>query len=169
MSYQTILRTLIASGIVVGAVAALSPAAFAVGDNGIQSGNIANIETVDYTAGGTVTITPNAAQTNQDFGSVNVKSNSPTGWDLTVGSLNTSKLLNADTDEEIAYTLQIGAFSGAAGTVASPVSVRNETTLTCAADTGCAIPVKGSIPATESNGKSAGIYSDTLTFTLTNQ
>lgn len=49
MSIQTVLRTLIASGFVVGAVtAAFSPAAFAASDNDTQQGTITAIENVNY-------------------------------------------------------------------------------------------------------------------------
>jgi hypothetical protein len=169
MSYQTILRTLIASGIVVGAVAALSPAAFAATDNATQSGSITAIETVDYVAGPSLTIVPNTLQADQNFGSVQVQSNSNNGWTLAVASTNGSVLKNGAI-AAIAYTLKVDGAAVDVSTAATPVNTSlDPASLTAAAGTGNNYLVKGSIAAIDSNGKPAGTYSDTLTFTLTNK
>ncbi len=169
MSIKTILRTVIASGFVVGAVAALSPVAFAASSNGTQSGSITTIETVAYTAGPSLTIAPNTLQADQDFGSVQVQSNSNNGWTLAVASTNGSILKNGAI-ASIAYTLKVDGTAVDVSTAATNVNTSlNPGSLTAAAGTGNNYLVKGSIAATDSNGKPAGTYSDTLTFTLTNK
>lgn len=169
MSIKAILRTIIASGLVVGAVAALSPAAFAVDtDGGNQSGEVPVIETVDYTPGGSLAIVPNTAQPDTNFGSVNVQSNANNGWTLAVASTNGSLLKNGAI-ASIAYTLKVGGAAVNVSTPAAPVTALSPTVLTAAADPGVDYPVLGSIAAADSNGKPSGTYSDTLTFTLTNK
>lgn len=170
MSIKTIRRTFIASSFVLGAVAAaLSPAAFAATSNDTQSGSITAIENVTYAAGPSLTIVPNTAQNDQDFGSVQVQSNSNNGWTLAVASTNGSILKNG-TIASIAYTLKVDGTAVDVSTATTPVNTSlNPTTLTAAAGTGNNYLVKGSIAAAASNGKAAGTYSDTLTFTLTNK
>jgi hypothetical protein len=168
MSIQTILRTLIASGVVVGAVAALSPVAFAATDNDTQSGSITAIETVNYTAGGSLTIVPNTAQNDTNFGSVNVQSNANGGWILAVASTNGSILKNGAI-ADIAYTLKVDGAGVDVSTPATPITAKDVSVLTAAGTGGVNYPVLGTIAAADSNGKPAGTYSDTLTFTLTNK
>jgi hypothetical protein len=169
MTIQTIRRTFIASGIALGAVAAaFSPAAFAASNAGDQSGSITTIETVAYTPATVFTITPNATMTDQSFGSVNVQSNSNTGWKLEVASTNGSFLKNGAI-ATIPYSLTVGGVSTNVSTAAAPVVAKNVAILTDAGSGGGNYPVLGTLTATDTNGKPAGTYVDTLTFTLTNQ
>lgn len=179
MSIKTILRTVIASGFVVGTVAALSPAAFAV-DNvsgGGVSGGIAPIEKVTFTSGSAVTVDPVSGMTASVLGSVKVQSNDYDGWKLQVKSANGAKLIDAVSTAQIIYSLGVGSYTPNVSVAATDVDVMTEPTSTgganprCAiADTAeCAYNVKGTITAGNAAGKPAGTYSDTLTFTLTNQ
>lgn len=173
MSIQTVLRSLIASGLVLGSVSsAFAPAAFAATDNDTQSGQILPIETVNYTAAPTFTITPDSLMTDQGFGSVNVQSNANAGWTLAVASTNGSLLQHttiAGAPGQIAYTLKVDGTTVNVGTAAAVVTAKDVSALTCAATGGCNYTVQGTIAAAASNGKPAGTYSDVLTFTLTNK
>lgn len=172
MSIKSILRTVIASGFVVGAFAALSPAAFAA-DNisgGDVTGNITAIQHTAYTAATTATtIVPNTDQSNLDFGSVNVQSNANNGWTLAVASANGSSLKNGSIGT-IAYALQVdGVPVTGLTTPAASVTAKDVSGLTASATGGANYAVTGAIAATASNGQPAGTYTDTLTFTLTNK
>ncbi len=169
MSFQTIRRTVIASGIALGAVAAaFSPAAFAATDNDTQSGSIAPIESVNYTPAGVLTIVPNTLQADTNFGSVNVQSNANGGWTLEVASTNGSILQNGSI-ADIAYTLKVAGNTVDVSAAGTPDIAKDVSVLTAAATGGANYAVLGSIAAADSNGKPHGTYSDTLTFTLTNK
>jgi hypothetical protein len=169
MSIQTIRRAFIASGIALGAVAAVfSPAAFAATSAGEQAGSITSVETVLYTPAAVFTITPNLTMTDQSFGVVNVQSNSVTGWNLQVASTNGSTLNNGAI-ATIPYTLTVGGATTNVGTAATPVTAQSFAVLTNAATGGGNYSVLGTIAALDTNGKPSGTYTDTLTFTLTNQ
>lgn len=171
MSIKTILRNVIASGFVVGTFAALSPAAFAATSNDTQSGTVAPIGTVSYTAGPSLTITPNVDQTDTDFGSVNVQSNSNAGWTLEVASANGSMLKNTGVTPvaTISYTLKVGGTSVDVSTAGTAVTAKDVSVLTDSADGGHDYAVQGTIAAAASDGRPSGTYEDTLTFTLTNK
>lgn len=170
MSIKNILRNVIASGFVVGAFAALSPAVFAATSSDTQSGTVAPIGTVSYTAGPSLTITPNAEQIDTNFGSVNVQSNSNAGWTLEVASANGGVLKNtAVATATIPYSLKVGGTSVDVSAAGVPDTAKDVSVLTNAAAGGGNYAVQGTIAAADSNGRPSGTYQDTLTFTLTNK
>jgi hypothetical protein len=171
MSIRNFFRTLTASGLVLSSALAFSPLAFAATDSsGNQQGEMQPIESIGYTPSAKFNLTPGVVMTDQDFGSVNVRSNSNTGWKLEVASTKGGLLEHATlTGTTIAYTLKVAGTSVDVSTPAAKAEAKNVTALTCAATGGCNYTVLGSIAASASDGKPSGTYQDTLTFTLTNQ
>jgi hypothetical protein len=126
------------------------------------------IEAIDYTPGSSFSFNPIAGNPNQDFGSVNLQSDSSTGWILQVRSLNHSALKHSASNYTINYTLTV---DGASVDLSSGnnVMAKTTTTLTCNQPDVCRYPIQGTINAGAIDGKPAGAYSDTLIFTLLNQ
>lgn len=114
---------------------------------------------------------PNTLQTDEDFGSVNVQSNDNAGWTLEVASTNGSYLENASVTPvaQIPYSLKVGGTAVTVSTALAKATVKDVSVLTDAAAGGGDYAVKGTIAAADSNGRPAGTYQDTLTFTLTNK
>lgn len=124
---------------------------------------------VHYTPSSTFTLNVTAGNSNQDFGTVHVQSESPTGWILKVRSTQGGTLRHDTSAYTIPYVLTID------GDVVSPlaggndVTIRTTSTLTCAPPTGCNLPVRATIVASDIQSRPAGPYLDTLVFTLISQ
>ena len=139
-----------------------------LGLSGLETRPAAALEVVQYTAGTPFTFNPVEGNPNQDFGTVNVQSESATGWRLQVRSLNHGGLKYATSNDTIPYTLTV---DGASVDLSSgnDVTAKTTATLTCNQPGVCTYPIQGTIGAGAIDGKPAGAYSDTLVFTLINQ
>ncbi len=124
------------------------------------------LETVSYTPGSPFTFNLMSGNPNQDFGTVNVQSDSPNGWTLKVRSQHQGALKHTSSLYTIQYSLTIdGTLVDLTGPDATAKTV---TVPSCYEPGGCHYPLQGTIGAVEINGKPAGAYADTLTFTLIN-
>ena len=164
-------RTLAASALLIGASVWVAPIAKAADDNGTVSGEVAAINTVDYTAPNQFTLDPTNGNTDQDFGSVVIQNNDNDGWTLTVTSTNNGNLNNA-TFGNIPYT-DFEANRGA-GVIDVTITggadtIEDVAALTCADSTGCTYAITADIAGAAIDGMAAGVYSDLLTFTLTSK
>lgn len=128
----------------------------------------AALEVVQYTAADNFTLNVATGNPNQDFGTVHIQSDSPTGWILRVRSTNQGALKHSASNSTIPYILRIDGDMINNLDSGNDVTVRTTSTLTCNAPNGCNLPVRASIVASEVDGKPSGQYSDTLIFTLTN-
>lgn len=126
------------------------------------------LELIQYTPGTPFTFNPITGNPNQDFGTVNVQSESATGWSLQVRSLNHGALKYTTSSHTIPYMLTI---DGASVDLSSgnDVTAKTTATLTCNQPGGCNYPAQGTIGAGAIDGKPAGAYADTLIFTIINQ
>jgi hypothetical protein len=171
MIRQTARRILVATTLILGASATLSPLAFAASENGgDQQGEMPAQETVAYTPATKFNFTAGTDMIGQSFGQVNVFSNSNAGWLLEVKSLQGGKLQHTTIGTaNIGYALSV---DGVAATVSTPDTYGNAkdvNTLTCAAVGGCNYNVTADILGVDSDGKPTGTYQDTITFRLTNK
>jgi hypothetical protein len=109
----------------------------------------------------TVTLDLTATQTNTTIASVFEKSNSATGYDITVSSANAGKLVNsaavAGITGEVPYTLE---YDGVADVLNNPVPSRVNTT--AGKESIVRISYTG-VPATD---LAAGTFNDVVTFTI---
>jgi len=125
-------------------------------------------EVVGYTPGNPFYFNPTVGNTNENFGNVNVQSDSSTGWILKVRSANQSALKHVGSNYRIQYSLTLDGLgvelSSGMDAIAKSVNIT-----TCLPPGGCNFPLQGTISVAEINGKPAGQYSDTLVFTLINQ
>jgi hypothetical protein len=117
----------------------------------------------------TVSITPNSngfdvtagtAITDQDIATISINSNDPNGYNVTLaGTHATSVLQNAAADETMAYTVKYNGAS-AIGLTDTATNVESVTTQTeGAVNRSLTLSIAGS----ESTGKSAEAFTDTIT------
>ena len=161
-------RTLAASILLIGASIWVAPIAKAASDNDTVSGEVAAINSVDYTAPGQFTLDPTNGNTDESFGSVTIQNNDNDGWTLTVTSTNSGNLNHA-TFGNIPYTdFEANRGGGAIDVTITggTDTVEDVSALTCADSTGCTYNITADIANTAIDGMAAGVYSDTLTFTL---
>ena len=120
------------------------------------------------TSGTAIPLTANTSLALTSVGNVNVKSNTYGGFKVEVESTNFG-LLKHSSGAGMAYNLNYN--SSDKGQITSKTVVEDIGALItdCADDTGCDRDVKISITQSEVQSKPAGLYSDTLTFTLTNK
>jgi len=183
-------RVLVASGLILGSTflfASNAKAADPQPAGGGIGGGVAPVSLLTYTAPAGVTLNPSGGNTDMAFGSVWLQNNSYAGWTLTVKSTNGSKLSNA-TYGNVAYTgLSATSTSSRLGSSANiDVSTANTAVnvynpiagalydtntgkLDCGDSTGCTITFTADIADSAINGKPAGDYAETLTFTLTSK
>ncbi len=170
MLRQTTRRVLLASTLLLGAGFGFSSSALAAENGSAQQGEMPIIETVTYSPATKFNFTANTAMTGQSFGTVNVQSNANAGWTLSVKSLKGAKLEHKTlTGTTIAYSLKVDGTGVDVSTADTYASAKDVSALTCAAAGGCDYNVTADITATESNGKPAGTYEDTITFKLVNK
>jgi len=119
------------------------------------------------------------------FGTVALQNNNYSGWVLSVASANAGNLKDTISGALVRYTAlsgssaKIGAstpitFSSTSAVSSydrGPDTLYNASTgmLTCGDSTGCSATFTADISAAAVDGKPAGNYADTLTFTLTNK
>ncbi len=139
-----------------------------LGVNLLDMRSMSALEAVDYAPGSSFAFNPTTGNLNQDFGMVNVQSDSSTGWILQVRSMNNSALKHAQSNATIHYTVTVDGTSVDLST-GNDTTAKTTTTLTCNLPGVCNYPVQGTISAGEIDGKPAGSYADTLVFTIINQ
>lgn len=133
--------------------------------NSTQSVNA--LDVVSYTPGKPFRFNPISGNPNQDFGTVTIQSDNPTGWVLRVRSNNQGAFRHSGSVYTIQYSLTVD------GTVVdlsdAEATAKVSTTSLCYEPGGCSYSLQGTMTAAEIDGKPAGSYTDTLTFTLINQ
>lgn len=136
---------------------------FATTDSVVITGTVQPVLSITIASGSpSFDITPGAAVTDQDIGTITINSNNPDGYDVTLVAANSAGLINSDADEAIAYTLRYNG--GSAITVGtSTTNVENVTSATAGAVTRT---LTLSISAIETAGKSAEAFSDTITMEI---
>jgi hypothetical protein len=138
----------------------LSPV-LAATDSVTVTANIQEVVTVSITPNSnSFSVTAGTAVTDQDIATISINSNDPNGYDVTLaGSNATSVLENGDLDETMAYTVKYN--SGTAIEMSTTATnVENVTTQTDGAvDRSLTLSIAGS----ESTGKSAEAFTDTIT------
>ncbi|PZO37785.1 MAG: hypothetical protein DCF19_18150 [Pseudanabaena frigida] len=120
------------------------------------------------TSGTAIPLTANTALVLTSVGNVNVKSNTYGGFKVEVESTNNG-LLKHSSGAGMAYNLNYNSSDTGQITTKAVVEDNGALITDCADDTGCDRDVKISISQSEVVSKPAGLYSDTLTFTLTNK
>jgi hypothetical protein len=164
-------RVLLASGLAISSVV-LPLTAMAAGDFSFE---LEETSTLTWTPeSSTQDLTLYTAQDETVIGSINIESNDIAGFTVGVTSNNQGilKTGGGTTDEQIPYTLYYGPEGGtlASITLTSGVGTKDEPfNSECASQGGCNRDVAISALGTAVNGKAHGVYTDTLTFTLTNK
>jgi len=164
-------RFTIASILLIGASFVVSPVARANSDT--VGGTVNAVNTVTFTGAGTAgAIDVAAGATDFVLGDIDIQNNDPDGWTLNVQSANGGKLMF--NTNEITYTgLNIDAIAGATITpVNLAVANTDEEIITAAYDAAVAAGVSNVSVHADIAGSQhvpAGIYTDTLTFTITNK
>jgi hypothetical protein len=120
------------------------------------------------TSGTAIPLTANTSLALTSVGNVNVKSNTYGGFKVEVESTNLG-LLKHSSGAGMAYSLNYNSSDKGQITTKTVVEDNGALITDCADDTGCDRDVKISITQSEVQSKPAGLYSDTLTFTLTNK
>jgi hypothetical protein len=173
-------RVLLASGLVLTSLVGFGSSAFANPTNTESGGIGAELpekQLLTWTPdAGNVSLTAYTAQAETKVGVVNVESNDIAGFIVTVTSTNKGilKTGTGTTDEQIAYTLHYGETGSTsevtidAGTGQGTAETKSALIVGCASEGGCNRDVSISATKGAINGKAHGIYTDTLTFTLTN-
>ncbi|WP_008313430.1 hypothetical protein [Leptolyngbya sp. PCC 6406] len=124
---------------------------------------------VQYTPSNTFTLNVTIGNSQEDFGTVHIQSDSPNGWILQVRSTQGGALRHSIYSYTIPYSLTVDGELISNLSSGNDITVRTTSTLTCDAPVGCTFPVQATLIASEVNGKPAGPYLDTLVFTLINQ
>jgi hypothetical protein len=176
-------QVLLASGLVLTSLVGFGSAAFADPGNSEDDGigvQVPEVEILTWTASATPgspeQLTLYTALNETVVGNVNVKSNDAAGFTVAVTSANQGILKTGDgvaSYLQMPYTLYYGPTGSTAsvtldegeGTAETPTALISA----CASSTGCDRDVAISVQQSDVNGKAHGIYSDTLTFTLTNK
>jgi len=174
MLTKTFRNTLVASSLLMGSSLLVSlPALAQVSDGDTVGGTVQAVNTIDFVPTATTqAITGGAAVTDFSMGTLSIQNNDPDGWTLNVQSANAGKLMF--NTNQIAYTgLEIGAIAGATpAAVTLSTANTDEEILNAVYDVDVADGVTGvTVTADIASGQfvPAGLYTDTLTFTLTSK
>lgn len=124
---------------------------------------------IDYIPSSIFTLSLSAGNSNQDFGTVHIQSDSATGWVLMVRSAQGGSLYHGTYPSAVPYSLTVDGIQVSSLVGGADVTALTASTLTCPPPTGCTLPVRATALASDIAGKPAGSYSDTLVFTLINQ
>ncbi len=124
---------------------------------------------IDYIPSSTFTLSLSTGNSNQDFGTVHIQSDSATGWVLLVRSTQRGNLSHGTHSSAVPYTLTVDGLQVSSLASGSDVTALTTSTLTCPPPTGCNLPVRATALASDIAEKPSGSYSDTLVFTLINQ
>ncbi len=118
--------------------------------------------------GSPINLTANTALALTSVGNVNVQSNTIGGFKVEVESANAGALKRVGSTELMVYSLNYN--NADQGQIATKKVVENSGfDSNCADESGCDRNVKISISQSQVQSRPAGLYSDMLTFTLTNQ
>jgi hypothetical protein len=140
-----------------------STTALSATDSVLVTGTVQEVITVVISGGSPAfSITPEIA-VDILVGTITINSNDPDGYDVTLKSDNTGGLKNGDADETIAYQV---SYDGNADItlVTTTTNVETVTTATTAGEVTRALRLK--IAGTESKGKSAEDFTDTITMEI---
>ncbi|MBD2189225.1 hypothetical protein [Pseudanabaena mucicola] len=118
--------------------------------------------------GSPINLSPNTALALTSVGNVNVKSNTSGGFKVEVESANAGALKRLGGTELMVYSLNYNDVDQGQITIKKVVE-NSGFDSNCADDSGCDRNVKISISQSQVQSRPAGLYSDMLTFTLTNQ
>jgi hypothetical protein len=135
--------------------------ALAATDSITVSANIQEVVSVSITGNSnSFDVTAGSAISDQDIATITINSNDADGYDVTLAGTNATSILeNADTDETMAYTVSYNGGTDI-GLTTSPTNVENVTAQTEGEVTRS---LTLSISASESVGKSAESFTDTIT------
>lgn len=118
--------------------------------------------------GSPINLTANTALALTSVGNVNVQSNTIGGFKVEVESANAGALKRVGSTELMVYSLNYNNVDQ--GQITTKKVVENSGfDSNCADESGCNRNVKISISQSQVQSRPAGLYSDMLTFTLTNQ
>lgn len=134
----------------------------------LGSGAAEGLETVSFYPSSSFILNPTVGNPNQVFGTINIRSDSSAGWVLQVRSLNSSTIRDAVSGATIQYSLRVDGNVVNNLSSGNSVTVMSTSTLTCNGVEGCTYVIEGTLLAGHIDGKAAATYTDTLTFTLTN-
>jgi hypothetical protein len=118
--------------------------------------------------GSPINLSPNTALALTSVGNVNVKSNTIGGFKVEVESANGGALKRSGGAELMVYSLNYNDVDQGQITIKKVVE-NSGFDSNCADESGCDRNVKISISQSQVQSRPAGLYSDMLTFTLTNQ
>jgi len=161
-------RTILAIGLVTGAMTAFTSTAKAAGNdiyvNNPPVGSVAFTQTAG-SLGSSIAISATTGLPSTKIGTLNVQSNDSLGYTVTASSTNNGsfKLGSAS----LAYTMQFAAFDAPITTVGTAIEDLSALDANSSAAGGQTRDVKVAIATSELSGKPAGDYSDTITFTYT--
>jgi hypothetical protein len=174
---SSVFRRLITSGLALSSITAFSAPAFANTIAAISlSGYVPTILEVTNEVNIAVPLDSSSVN-NQSVGSATLKSNSSTGYTVTVRSANDGVLKMISSPEHtvhsVLYTFSYDGQSMASlkGSLASPLIVEKKLGLdsdvrACAINRGCQRSLSINVNSLEANGKPAGTYTDTLKFDI---
>ncbi|WOD41166.1 hypothetical protein [Nodosilinea sp. E11] len=181
MFAKTFRNTLIASGVLVGASLIAGPAALAAPDAdpatsaGAANSTSATVELINrvtFVPALTTTVQPVTTQTDMAFplGTVAIRNNHVNGWNLNVASANSGKLKMGTTHELSYSAITLAETADITEAIINPASGgilgTGDFSARVAGGTE-AINVSASL--TVPSNVAAGVYTDTLTFTLTSK
>ncbi|WLT38256.1 hypothetical protein NON20_22655 [Synechocystis sp. B12] len=167
-------RVLLASGLVLTSLVGFGSSAFAETTGGGDINfNLPEVHELTWTQSIAADGSPQALQLYNDFasiklGTINVKSNVATGFKVTVTSANEGIIQVGSTPatyQKMNYTLVYGSTTLDLSTGSAVGETYSALQPTCAESDGCSTDVN--IAVSGVTGKAAGLYEDTLTFTLT--
>ena len=180
MFAKTFRNSLLASSLLIGTSLLVGPAAMADESgptnvsSGSSSGEIEVISTIEFTPNANGEINRAVSSPNYDLGTLAVTNNNYHGWILEVASANGGQLVIEGGGHEIEYTaVTTGGIGASEATARTLANANTEYQLhDFGFDSEVANGVTG-VPVTATLGNTqnvpAGVYSDTLTFTLTSK
>lgn len=133
-------------------------------DTVLITGTVQSVLTVavDTSGGGnSFTITPGVAVTSQAIGTVNINSNSPTGYDVTLTGTHATSVLQDSGSNTIAYTATYNG--GSPQNITTTATNVESSTSTTAGQVGRALTLDITAGASVGKPATAGGYTDTIT------
>lgn len=154
------LKSLIAGS----ALGLLATQSMAATDTVAITGTVSSVLTVsaDTSGGGnSFTITPGVAVTSQALATININSNSPTGYDVTLTGTHGTSVLQDSGSNTIAYTATYNG--GSAQNITTTASNVESSTSTTAGAVGRALTLDIAAGASVGKPATVGGYTDTIT------
>jgi hypothetical protein len=157
---KSIFRSLLAGSV----LGLLGTQAMAASDTVLVTGTVLSVLTIaaDTSGGGnSFNITPGVAVSNQALATLNINSNSPTGYTVTLTGTHATSVLQDSGTNTIAYTAKYNG--GSAQSITTSASTVEDTTSTTAGVVGRALTLDIAAPATVGVPATVGGYTDTIT------